>query len=77
MPTDTPFEIGQVWELDYEPVPPVQPPHVEDVRVDPNTARYVDTIEPLVGATVSCERACGWGSSVVAHRRGLCGALAC
>jgi hypothetical protein len=45
--SNTPFEIGQVWELDYEPVPHVHPPHVEDVRVDPNTARYVDTLEPL------------------------------
>jgi hypothetical protein len=48
MPADTSFEIGQVWELDYQPAPDAHPPHVEDVHVDPHGARHVDTVEPLV-----------------------------
>jgi hypothetical protein len=47
MPADTRFEIGQVWELSYQPVPHAHPPHVEDVHVDPHGARHVETIEPL------------------------------
>lgn len=47
MPADARFEIGHVWELDYQPAPDVQPPHVEDVLVDPSGARHVDSIDPL------------------------------
>jgi hypothetical protein len=47
MSADTRFEIGQVWELGYQPVKHAHPPHVEDVNVDPHGAQRVDTIEPL------------------------------
>jgi hypothetical protein len=33
MPIDTPLEIGDVWELDFEPLDSIVPPHVEDVIV--------------------------------------------
>lgn len=32
-PNDTPFEVGQVWELRFEARPDLVPPHVEDVLV--------------------------------------------
>ncbi len=47
MPADTRFEIGQVWELDYQPASHIHPPHIEDVHVNPHRARHVETIEPL------------------------------
>lgn len=47
MPADTRFEIGQVWDLDYEPAPDVRPPHVEDVLVNPEGARHIDTVQSL------------------------------
>jgi hypothetical protein len=47
MPSGTRFEIGQVWDLDYEPAPDIRPPHVEDVLVDPHGARHVETIRSL------------------------------
>ncbi len=30
---DTPFNVGQVWELDFHPSSKITPPHVEDVIV--------------------------------------------
>lgn len=47
MAADTGFAIGQVWELQYEPLPHVRKPHVEDVLVNPHGARHVDTVQPL------------------------------
>lgn len=47
MPADTGFEIGQVWKLQYQPEPQPQPPHVEDVLVDPRRAQLVDTVSSL------------------------------
>jgi len=47
MPADTRFEIGQVWKLDYRPSAAIQPPHVEDVLVEPRGARQVEAIAPL------------------------------
>lgn len=47
MVADTRFAIGQVWELNYQPAQDVQPPHVEDVLVDPHRARHVDAVAPL------------------------------
>ncbi|MFL5735175.1 MAG: dual OB domain-containing protein [Chloroflexia bacterium] len=32
-PADTPYDVGQIWDLDVEPCPHVTPPHVEDMRV--------------------------------------------
>jgi hypothetical protein len=32
-PSDTLFEVGQVWEINYKPVRHPTPPHVEDVQV--------------------------------------------
>lgn len=67
MPADARFEIGHVWELDYQPAPDVQPPHVEDVLVDPSGARHrriryvgvadtADRIEPGTLVRVSLAR---------------------
>ena len=47
MPAGTRFEIGQVWDLDYEPATDIRPPHVEDVLVNSHGARHVDTIQSL------------------------------
>lgn len=33
----TPFDIGQLWELDFQNVPGVQPPHVEDIAIQKRT----------------------------------------
>ncbi len=30
---NTPFEVGQVWELDFHPSSQIAPPHIEDVIV--------------------------------------------
>jgi Dual OB-containing domain len=30
---NTPFEVGQVWELDFHPSSQITPPHIEDVNV--------------------------------------------
>lgn len=32
-PNDTPYEVGQVWQVEYKPMPNIRPPHVEDVRI--------------------------------------------
>jgi len=47
MPAGTRFEIGQVWDLDYEPATSIRPPHVEDVFVSSRGAPHVDTIQFL------------------------------
>lgn len=47
MPAGTRFEIGQVWDLDYEPAIDIRPPHVEDVLVNSHGARHIDTIQTL------------------------------
>lgn len=47
MPSDALFEIGQVWELVYRPRADVKPPHVEDVLVEKQNAKHIDTIAPL------------------------------
>lgn len=45
LPLDTPFEIGQVWELSYSALKNVKPPHVEDVLV--NKTRFLGTRSDL------------------------------
>src|SRR5215831_18753553 len=30
---NTPFEVGQIWELDFHPASQITPPHIEDVIV--------------------------------------------
>jgi len=47
MPSDTRFEIGQVWDLNYELATAIRPPHVEDVFVNSHGARHVDTVQSL------------------------------
>ena len=32
-PANAPFEVGQVWEIEFQPRPEIIPPHVEDVLV--------------------------------------------
>ena len=46
MPADTPFEIGQVWEISYTPRQDVVPPHVEDVLV--NSQEFSTTVPDMV-----------------------------
>ena len=38
-PINTPFDVGQVWELEFYQSPQVTPPHVEDVIV--TSERYI------------------------------------
>lgn len=59
MPAGTGFEIGQAWDLDYEPATDIRPPHVEDVLVDSHGARHVDTIQSL-GAFLRTRVTSGW-----------------
>lgn len=33
-PQNTPYEVGDVWELNFRPRPDIIAPHVEDVLVD-------------------------------------------
>ncbi len=49
LPADTPFEIGQVWDLNYYPCPNLIPPHVEDVIYNKARLLYslVDLAESL------------------------------
>src|SRR5688572_8819892 len=32
-PQDTPFGVGQIWDIDIKPIAGQKPPHVEDVHV--------------------------------------------
>ena len=32
-PVDTPYEVGQVWEIEFTPSDHIRPPHLEDVLV--------------------------------------------
>jgi hypothetical protein len=45
-PADTPYDIGQVWDLDFHPSPEVIPPHVEDVIV--TKERYIAQVPNLL-----------------------------
>ncbi len=38
-PANTPFDVGQVWELEFHPLSNPEPPHVEDVIV--TEQRYI------------------------------------
>ena len=58
LPTDTPYEVGQVWDMQYTPCRDLQPPHVEDVLVTSakflysrsNLAELISTMaQPWVG----------------------------
>jgi hypothetical protein len=62
MSAGTGFEIGQVWDLDYEPATDIRPPHVEDVFVKSHGARHVDTIQSLgaPGASVGTFQCTRW-----------------
>jgi hypothetical protein len=50
-PADTPFEIGQVWDLDFRPGSHIKPPHIEDVLVSNKRlmGRVVDLLACLLG----------------------------
>ena len=45
LPADTPFEIGQVWEISYTPRQDIVPPHIEDVLI---TAKQFSTTVPNI-----------------------------
>ncbi len=45
LPVDTPFEIGQVWDVSYYPCSNHTPPHVENVIV--TQARFMYTLSEL------------------------------
>ena len=46
---DSPFEVGQIWDMDFQPSPDLVPPHLEDVlvsrqsflREEPNLKRHL------------------------------------
>ena len=38
-PNDTRFEVGQVWDLAFQPLSGTTPPHIEDIRV--TQERYI------------------------------------
>ncbi|AWK05659.1 hypothetical protein HYN56_15995 [Flavobacterium crocinum] len=42
-PFNTPFKVGQIWNITYKPTPGV-PPHIEDVQVISKT--HIDTVNP-------------------------------
>jgi hypothetical protein len=42
-PSNTPFKVGQIWDITHKPTPGV-PPHVEDVQI--TSQRYIDTVIP-------------------------------
>ena len=42
-PANTPFKVGQIWNVTYIATPG-QPPHVEDVRI--TAAKYIDIVMP-------------------------------
>ncbi|MEN2400888.1 hypothetical protein GKZ90_0013975 [Flavobacterium sp. MC2016-06] len=42
-PSNTPFKVGQIWDVTYISTPGV-PPHVEDVRI--TKSKYIDTVTP-------------------------------
>lgn len=44
-PPNTPYEVGQLWELDCEPRKVITPPHVEDALV--YAGRHVGAVEHL------------------------------
>ena len=44
-PQDTPFEVGQIWEMSWRREYSPQPPHIEDVRVIEQ--RYIGSISGL------------------------------
>jgi len=57
-PVDTPFEVGQIWDLEFDRRKDATPPHVEDVLVrsgrqvgeEPNLLEYLlQRIKPLRG----------------------------
>lgn len=61
MPAGTRFDMGQVWDLDYEQATDIRPPHVEDVSSVP-TERG-----PLTRSNTSehfCERGSPYGPGV-------------
>lgn len=48
-PATTPYEVGQVWDIEFQAVPTITPPHVEDrrvasatfLRVQPNLRQFL------------------------------------
>lgn len=47
----TPYEIGQVWDIEYTPATNLQPPHVEDVVVTSSEFSY--TLSDLASSLAS------------------------
>ena len=41
---DTPFNLGDIWDLELEEVPNKNPPHTEDIRIKGFQERYIQTI---------------------------------
>jgi hypothetical protein len=42
-PSNTPFKVGQIWDISYI-VTPGKPPHIEDVKISVST--YISTVNP-------------------------------
>lgn len=47
-PSDTPYEVGGLWELRFTPSSDLKPPHVEDVVT--SSSRFIRNIEDVRGA---------------------------
>lgn len=52
-PLNTPFKVGQVWDICYTEAPATKPPHVEDVRISKST--YITTIDPNNYIITNCK----------------------
>lgn len=48
-PKDTPYEVGQAWEMDFYAAPALTPPHVEDVIVTRD--QYISRV-PDIGSVL-------------------------
>jgi len=44
-PADSPLEIGDIWDLEFQPRPTITPPHVEDVLV--TAGKHVKRVEDI------------------------------
>lgn len=49
-PAETPFDVGQVWNLELRNVRDTEPPHVEDVIV--STQNYVHSLPSLLSTLI-------------------------
>jgi hypothetical protein len=62
--SDSPFMVGDVWDLDYRPKASARPPHVEDVYVnDQRRVGQVADLEALVQKHIQLKHVRPWSGS--------------